>query len=136
MINNPGIQNKGLIAWNGTTSFPKPHIDFNDFAFVFEVVGSVPLAADARFVVQFHDADDANDCLPETGVDAPANAVCQGPLFAPGPAEFVIPAGTPVGTVCSGTVPCRLGKFISLRHVSGGANVRAVLILQGPRRVQ
>jgi hypothetical protein len=134
MINNPGIQNKGLIVWNGTTAFPKRHVDFVDFGFVFEVMTT--LTADARFVVQFHDADEADDCTPESGVDAPANAVCQGPLFAPGPAEFVIPNGTPAGTICSGTVPCRLGKFISLRHVSGGANVRAVLILQGPKRVQ
>lgn len=134
MINNPGIQNKGLISWNGTTSFPKKISDFIDFGFVFETVA--PLTADAVFVVQFHDADDADECTPDTGVDAPENAVCVGPLFSPGPATFTIPSGTPAGVLCSGTVPCREGKFISLRHVSGGANVRAVLMLQGPKRVQ
>ena len=134
MINNPGVQTKGLISWDGAVSYPKRIADFIDFGFVMETVGV--LAADAIFVVQFHDADEADDCTPEAGVDAPAVAVCQGPAFAPGPAEVRIPAGTPVGTICSFTVPCRLGKFISLRHVSGGANVRAVTMLQGPKRVQ
>lgn len=134
MINNPGIQNKGLLTWNGSASFPKKIKDWNDFGFVFETVGA--LNADAVFVVQFHDEDEADACTPETGVDASESAVCQGPLFSPGPATFRIPAGTEVGTICSGTVPCREGRFISLRHVSGGANVRAVLMLQGPRRVQ
>jgi hypothetical protein len=134
MINNPGIQTKGLLTWTGAASLPKKISDFIDFGFVFEVVGA--LAAPAIFVVQFHDADEVDECTPETGVDASESAVCAGPLFSPGPATFTIPANTPIGTVCSGTVPCREGKFISLRHVSGGANVRAVLMLQGPKRVQ
>jgi hypothetical protein len=134
MNNNPGVQTKGLIGWDGAATYPKRIVDFNNFGFVFETVGA--LAADAVFVVQFHDADAADDCDPEAGVDAPAVAVCQSPAFAPGPATITIPAGTPIGTICSATVPCRLGKFVSLRHVSGGANVRAVTLLQGPRRVQ
>jgi len=134
MINNPGVQTKGLIAWDGAASYPKRIVDFIDFGFVFETQAA--LVADAQFAVQFHDADTADECTPEAGVDAPANAVCAGPAFAAGPAIITIPAGTAAGTICSATVPCRIGKFISLRHISGGANVNAVLLLQGPKRVQ
>lgn len=133
MNNNPGVQNKGLIAWDGAVSTPRRIQAWNDFGFVFETTAD--LVADAIFVVQFHDADTVEECTPEAGVDAPDVVICEAP-FVSGLAELRIPAGTPEGTVCSGTVPCRLGKFVSLRHVSGGANVQAVAMLQGPRRVQ
>ena len=133
MNNNPGVQTKGLIAWDGAVSTPRRIQNWNDFGFVFETKAA--LAADAIFVVQFHDADSADECTPETGVDAPDVVICEAPAVS-GLAELRIPSGTPAGTFCSGTVPCRLGKFVSLRHVSGGADVRAVAILQGPRRVQ
>lgn len=135
MNNNPGVQTKGLLAWDGAVAYPRRIQNWNDFGFVFEVAGAAPLAADAVFVVQFHDADTADECTPEAGVDAPDIVICEEPIES-GLAELRIPAGTAVGTICSGTVPCRLGKFVSLRHVSGGANVRATLLLQGPRRVQ
>ena len=132
MINNPGIQNTALLAWNGSASFPRRIANHVDFGFVFET--RADLTADAVFVVQFHDADETGECVPGDGVDASENPVCKPDGFVQGPATFRIPSGTPAGTIFSGTVPCRQGKFISLRHVSGGANVWATVILQGPKR--
>lgn len=132
MINNPAIQTPGVIAWDGTTARFHDVRKFNDFAFSFEVLTT--LAADAVFVVQFAPESVGDPCVPGTPYDAPANAVCADGLAPGALAEVTIPSGTLAGTLCSGTVPCRPERFVGLRHVSGGANVRAVLVRQGPKR--
>lgn len=133
MINNPGIQTPGVIGWDGTAAYPRRINDYVDFGFVFEV--KQDLTADAVFAVQFAPASTTDDCVPGTFTDALDNAVCAGPDFDPsGPALITLKSGTPAGSVCSATVPCRGGKFVQLRHVSGGANVRAVILTQGPKR--
>jgi hypothetical protein len=131
MINNPGIQSPGVIAWDGAAARFHDASKFVDFGFTFEVL--TDLAADAIFVVQFAPASAGDPCVAGTPYDAPANAVCQAPLEPDAVATVTLPAGTVAGTVCSGTVPCRPDKFVGLRHVSGGTNVRAVLVRQGPR---
>lgn len=133
MINNPGIQTPGVIGWDGTAAYARRINDYIDFGFVFET--KADLAADAIFVVQFAPASTTDDCAPGTFVDAVDNAVCAGPDFvAGGPATITLATGTLSGAVCSATVPCRGGKFVRLRHVSGGADVRAVILTQGPKR--
>lgn len=133
MINNPGIQTPGVIGWDGTTAYARRINDYVDFGFVFETVAD--LTADAVFAVQFAPPSTADDCVPGAFVDAIDNAVCAGPDFVPGgPALITIKAGTPAGSVCSATVPCRGGKFTKLRAVSGAADVRAVILTQGPKR--
>lgn len=131
MINNPAIQSPGVIAWDGTNAFFHDVRAFIDFGFSFEVVGA--LAADARFAIQFAPESDADPCVAGTPYDAPADAVCKDGLAPGAIAEVVIKAGTPVKTLCSGTVPCRPEKFVGIRHISGGANVRVVLVRQGPK---
>ena len=131
MINNPAIQTPGVIAWDGANAKFHDVRAFIDFAFSFEVVGA--LAADAKFVVQFAPESAGDPCVPGVPYDAPANAVCADGLAPGALAEVVIKAGTTIGSLCSGTVPCRPEKFVGLRHVSGGANVRAVLVRQGPK---
>jgi hypothetical protein len=134
MNNNPGIRTNAAIAWDGAAATPRNLKNYNDFGWVFETV--VDLVADAVFVVQFAPNDETDDCAPGTFVDASENAVCAGPDFVDGaPATFRIPSGTKAGTFCPGTVACREGFWARLRHVSGGANVRAVQLLQGPKRV-
>jgi hypothetical protein len=133
MINNPGIQTPGVIGWDGTTARSRRIRDYVDFGFVFETTAA--LTADAIFAVQFAPASDNDPCVPGAFADALDNAVCAGPDFDPaGPALITIKSGTPAGAICSATVPCRGGAFTRLRHVSGGANVRAVILTQGPKR--
>jgi hypothetical protein len=45
-----------------------------------------------------------------------------------------IPAGTPVGTVCTFTIPCRPDRFVSIAGVSGDtADVAIQMVLSGPQ---
>lgn len=130
MNHNPGIQNTGLIAWNGTTSFIRKITDHNNYGFVFEVVGA--LAADAIFKFNSHPPSAGDPCVPGDATIVDEIQICQAPIVPGTDAEFRIPANTPIGTVCSVALACYPDEFISLQHVSGGANVRAVLILNGP----
>lgn len=131
MNHNPGIQNTGLIAWNGTTSFIRKIVDHVYYGFVFEVVTT--LTADAIFKFNSHPPSDADPCVPGAATIVDEIQICQAPITSGADATFVIPNGTPAGTVCSVALACYPDEFISLQHVSGGANVRAVLILNGPK---
>jgi hypothetical protein len=130
MNSNPGIQNTGLIAWDGTTSYTHKVTDHNQFGWVFEV--KTTLVADAIFKVLGHPPSSGDPCVPGTGVIVDEILICQAPIVAGTDFQFVIPSGTPAGTVCSGTIPCVPDEFASLSHISGGANVRAVLLLHAP----
>lgn len=130
MNSNPGIQNTGLIAWNGAASFPHKVTDYNHFGFVFEVYTT--LVADAIFKVLAHPPS-VDPCVAGVGVLVDEQFICNDGNIVPGQDfEFRIPSGTVKGTICSGTIPCTPNEFISLSHISGGANVRAVMILHGP----
>lgn len=131
MNNNVAIQNSGAIAWNGTASFPRDIRRHTRFAWSFEVVTAI--AVDAVFNIQAAPSSDADPCLPGTFVPVPEISICDLPAE-PGPqATIVIPAGTPAGTICSGTIPCFPDAFVNLVPASGDtANVRAVLIRSGP----
>lgn len=130
MNHNPGIQNTALIAWNGTTSFPRKISDHNYYGFVFEVVTT--LAADAIFKFNSHPPSDADPCVAGAATLVDEIQICQAPIVPGTDAQFIIPTGTPAGTICSVALACYPDEFVSLQHVSGGANVRGVLVLNGP----
>lgn len=132
MNSNPGIQNTGLIAWDGALSYPRKVTEHNHFGFVFEVITT--LAADAVFQVLAHPPSGADPCVAGAGVAVDEVLICQAPIVPGTEFEFRIPSGTVAGTICSGTIPCTPNEFISLDEISGGANVRAVMILHGPHR--
>jgi hypothetical protein len=131
MNSNPGIQNNATVAWDGTTYFAKDISKHVHFGWSFEVIAA--LGADTIFKVQSAPPSAGDPCVPGAWTDVPVVPICQAPVNPAPDAEFVIPAGTPVGTVCAGTIPCRPDKFVRLQTVSGEvADVRAVLIRQGP----
>lgn len=131
MNSNIGLQTTGLIAWSGTTSFPRSLGTHTRFAFSFEARAAI--TADAVFHVQSAPPSAADKCLPGTFTDVKEVAVCVAPAVPAGVATITIPAGTLAGAVCSGTLPCKPDEFIQLVPISGDtANVRIVLLLQGP----
>lgn len=132
MLGNPAIQNVVSRAWDGTTAYAADVVDFVSFAWSFEVVTAI--ATDAVFKVQSAPASTGDPCVPGTFTDVPAIATCAGEAVPAGTlAEIRIPAGTPVGSICSGTIPCRPDKFLRLASVSGDtANVRAYMLRHGP----
>jgi hypothetical protein len=128
---NPAIQNVPTIAWNGSSSFSGDIRKFVRFGWSFEVVTT--LVADAIFNVEAAPPSTLDNCAPGTFAPVPDVAICDFPAV-PGPqAQVIIPAGTRAGTICSGTIPCRPNAFVRLAAVSGAANVRAILLRQGPR---
>lgn len=131
MNSNPGIQNNASIAWDGTNAFAKDITKHRNFGWAFEVTGVI--AADAVFKVQAAPPSAGDKCVPGTFADVQAITICQAPVTPGTLATFTVPAGTPVGTLCAGTIPCRPNTFVRLASVSGTvANVKAVLIRQGP----
>lgn len=133
MQSNVGIQHSGVLIWTGSATIPRDIRKHTRFAFVFEVFGVVDV--DTVFQVQAHNPSPSDNCVAGAAFDVDAIATCANFLQpGPEPAQILIPANTPIGTVCSGTIPCRPGAFLSLAAESGDTqNVRVVLILDGPR---
>lgn len=131
MLTNVGMQNRGLVAWDGAAGLPRDIRRYVNFGFTFEVVA--PLAADTILKVQAHDPSPTDNCVAGPARDVPEISICDVPAV-PGPvSQFTIPANTPVGTVCVGTIPCRPAAFVSLAGVSGDiADVKATIVLSGP----
>lgn len=131
MQSNPGIQNTATLAFSGATARPADIRKYVRFGWSFEVIA--PLAADTIFKVQAAPPSAGDPCVPGAFVDVEATPICLRPLQAGALATFTIPAGTPVGTVCSGTIPCVPNAFVRLAAVSGDtADIIATLIRQGP----
>ena len=131
MNRNVGIQHQGLIVWDGANQYARDIRRHTDFGFVFEV--RADLAADTIFKVQAHNPTVADNCVPDVPFDVLEIPICQ-PIVTPQPnAQIVIPAGTPVGSVCAATIPCYPAAFVSLAPVSGTtANVLGTIVLAGP----
>lgn len=132
---NPAIQNVATLQWDGT-GVPHAGADirkFNRFGWSFEVVAAI--AVDVVFVVQAAPVSALDNCLPGAFANVDAIATCAGENIVAGTdATITIKAGTPIGTICSGTIPCRGGAFVRLDDVSGTqASIRAVLVRQGPQ---
>lgn len=132
MNSNVGIQNVGTVAWDGTASFAADIRKFVRFGWSFEV--TVDLAADAVFNVQAAPPSDADPCVPGAFAAVPEVAICDIPAEPAAQATITLPAGTPAGTICAGTIPCRPNAFVRLTPVTpaNAANVKVVLIRQGP----
>jgi hypothetical protein len=131
MNHNVGMQNVGTVAWDGTTGRAYDIRKFVRFGWSFEVIAA--LAADTVFKVEAAPPSDADPCVPGTFVDVPEISICSRPAEPGAQSLITLPAGTPVGTVCAGTIPCRPNAFVRLVAVSGDtADVRAVLTRQGP----
>lgn len=125
------IQNVGTISWDGTAMTPTDIRKFVRFSWSFEVVTDI--AVDAVFNIESAPPSEEDPCVPGAWSPVPEIAICDVPAE-PGPqATVTIPAGTPAGTVCAGTIPCRPDAFVRLNPASGDtANVRAVIVRQGP----
>jgi hypothetical protein len=127
----PTVQNVASIAWDGTASSPKDVTAFNNFGFSFEVTAAI--AADAVFKFQSAPPSAADPCVPGAFTDVVAIARCVTPAV--GALETItIPAGTVVGSLCAGSIPCKSGKFLQIVPVSGTtANVKVTMTRQGPQ---
>lgn len=134
MLGNPAIQNRVARAWDGAASYSKDITDFVSFGFSFEVIAAI--AADAHFKFQSAPPSDADPCVPGVFTDVPAVATCMGETIVPGTlAEVIIPAGTPVNSICSATIPCRNDAFLRIVGTTGTiASVWAYWVLHGPSR--
>lgn len=131
MNTNVGIQNVGSVAWDGLVSRAYDIRKFVRFGWSFEVIAA--LAADTVFEVEAAPASDADPCVPGDWADVPEVSICDLPAVPGAQSLITIPAGTPIGTICAGTIPCRPNAFVRIVPVSGDtADVRAVLIRQGP----
>lgn len=133
MNRNVGIQNQGLVAWPGGTGpgTPRDIRRHTDFGFVFEVTAA--LAADTIFAVKAHDPSPTDNCVPGAARDVPEIALCDNTVQPAANSQILIPAGTPVGSICAATIPCRPGAFVSLAAVSGDtADIVATVVLSGP----
>lgn len=128
---NIAIQYVPTVAWDGTTAFGQDIRKFTRFAWAFEVTAD--LAADAVFNVQAAPPSDTDDCVAGTYVAVPEVATCDSTAEAGPQATITIPSGTPAGTVCTGTIPCRPDAFVRLNHVSGGADVKVAMVRGGPK---
>lgn len=132
MNSNPGIQNVGTVAWDGTASFSADVSKFVRFGWVFQVVGA--LANNVIFNIQSAPPSEADPCVPGAFIPVPEVSICDQPAVPAAQATIVIPAGTAVGTICSGTIPCKPNAFVRIVPTvpADAANIRVVLIRQGP----
>lgn len=132
MLANPAVQTRVARAWNGSAAFAKSIRDWVSFAFSFEVTATI--TTDAVFKVTSAPPSTGNPCNPGTFADVLAMPTCMGEAIAANtPASITIPAGTPIGSLCSATIPCRPNEFLKLASVSGDtANVLANFTLYGP----
>lgn len=131
MNSNPAISTVVARAFQGSTSYPKEVRRFKDYGFSFEVIAAI--TTDAVFKFQKAPPNASNACNPGTFEDIDAIPTCVGEVLTPGEnAEVIIPAGTPVGTLCSVALPCR-AAFVQPVAVSGTtASVQINHVLQGP----
>jgi hypothetical protein len=127
----PNIQNVALkFLGSAGASVPRDVTQHNRFGFTVEVLGV--LAADMVLKFQSAPGSVADPCLPGAFTDVLEVAICKTPAVG-ALSTLTIPAGTPVGTICAGTIPCRTGKFLQAVVVSGSAaGVFVGIVLQGP----
>jgi hypothetical protein len=131
MNSNIGVQTSGTVAWDGAAATPGDLRRFVQFGWSFEV--TAPIVADAVFFFEAAEPSDANICAPGPWSAVEAIATCHGGINAGESATVTIPAGTPVGSVCAATLPCKPAAFVRLASAAGDTDsVVAVLLRQGP----
>lgn len=131
MNHNVGMQHPALLAWSGTASFPRDITRHNYFGFTAEITDD--LATDTIFQIRAHDGSEGDPCVPGAPFNVKEIPLCDRNVTADTDAQVTFPAGTPAGTMCSFTIPCRPARYVSIAPVSGdSADVRIVLTLSGP----
>lgn len=131
MNSNVAAQNVPVIAWDGAAAVPRDIRKFIRFAWAFEVTAAI--VADAIFNIESAPPSAGDPCVPGAWTPVPEISICDIPAI-PGPqAKVTIPAGTPIGTICTGTIPCRPNAFVRLQPGTGTvASVKAAMVLSGP----
>jgi hypothetical protein len=135
---NVAAQNQGVLAWRAVAaSNINPGIDLRhhvNFAFTFQVIDAI--AVDAVFEFVAAPPSDADPCVPGPFVDVEEVLTCRASWGTMPAAEtkITIPAGTPEGSLCTATLPCKPNAFIKVQPVSGDTGMlHVVAILGGPK---
>lgn len=133
---NVASQNNGLLAYTGINAAAlAPAIDIRrhvNFGFTFQVKAAV--AADAVFEIQAAPASAGDPCVPGAFAAVPEVPVCDSAGVPAANSRITIPAGTPVGSICTATLPCRPNAFLKVVAVSGTTDsVVVVATLSGPK---
>lgn len=134
---NIASQNQGVIAWTGGAAPVANPIDLRhhvNFGFTFKVIAA--LAADTKFGFEWAPPSDADPCVPGAWTEVLEVLTCAAPMWSAPTEEAVavIPAGTPIGSICTGTLPCKPGAFIRIAPVAGDTgDVEIVAVLGGPK---
>lgn len=132
MNHNVGMQHPALLAWSGSTAILRDVSRFNYFGFTAEIIA--PLTADTVFRIVAADGTDNDPCVPGTPFNVKEIPLCDKNVTGDDDALITFPAGTPVGSVCTFTIPCKPARYVGLAAVSGEtADVRIVLNLSGPQ---
>ncbi|AFH19813.1 structural protein [Agrobacterium phage 7-7-1] len=132
---NVGVDFPSFIAWDGTTSFPVKIDGFNQFGFTFKVIEE--LTADVPFNIFYHEASEADPCVPGPAIRVPDVPFCDGVATADGLATVVIPEAVAVDSFCAGSVPCFNGPWISIAPVTvnaDSAKVQVTVTMKGATR--
>lgn len=130
MNSNPNIQNVPCLVWDGVKMEP---LDIRRFArFGFTVKVKADLAEPAVLKVMCADPSEDDPCVPGEFLPVPEAPICDAGLRAE-ETTVIVPAGTVAGTVCTFTINCKAGAFISFVAESGpAADIEILAVLQGP----
>ena len=135
---NTSAQHQAVLAWGvASAANVQPAVDLRRhaaFSFTFEVFEDVVNEAVFQFGSAPPSADDP--CVPDPLFVAVNDVVmCSASWgFVPPRTEIVIPAGTPAGSYCTATLPCKPDAFINVQPVSGDVGMmRVIVVLSGPR---
>lgn len=131
---NYARQNASRVAWDGGAAASIDIRHHIGFTFTFEAVQD--LANETIFNVMAAPPDAVDPCIAGAWEPVPEVLTCINDWGAqPGPqATIVLPAGTPAGSLCTATLPCRPNAFLSLAAAGGDTgSVRVTAGLHGPK---
>ena len=138
MLMNTAAQHQGIVIWSAVPTNPAPPIDLRrhaGFSFTFHVKADI--LVDAVFEFAAAPADPANPCaplLPQYKVQEVLTCTASWGAVPMGDTAVIIPAGTPAGSICTATLPCKPDAFIQLEPASGDTGkIEVVVTLSGPR---
>jgi len=135
---NTAVQHQGIVIWSAVPTNPAPPVDLRrhaGFSFTFHVKADI--LVDAVFEFAAAPADPANPCaplLPQYKVQEVLTCTASWGAVPMGDTAVIIPAGTPAGSICTATLPCKPDAFIQLEPASGDTGkIEVVVTLSGPR---
>ena len=129
---NYAVQHSSKLAWDGAAAAPIDIRNHVGFTFSFEVMQD--LGNDTIFNVMSAPPSDVDPCVPGPWEPVPEVLTCVAGFSSPPPvampqATIVLPTGTPKGSICSATLPCRPNAFLSLG--AGGGDTGSVRVTAG-----